>query len=75
MLRDSVTNRTGPVNAKLATDVVIIGEELRVGQVTFLQGHFEGPVADYTKPNHVACGVNSVQAKCLEVKIQPREGT
>jgi hypothetical protein len=73
MLRDSVTNRTGPVNAKLTTDFVIIGEELRVGHVIFLEDHCEGPVADYTTPDHVAVASNSVQGKCLELKIQPRD--
>jgi hypothetical protein len=76
MLRDSVTNRTGPVNGKLAKDFIIIGEELRVGQVIFLQDHCEGPVAD--QPHQAqprCCGVNSVQTKCLKLKIQPRQGT
>lgn len=68
-----MTNRTGPVNAKLPTDFVIIGEELRVGHVIFLEDHCEGPVADYTKPDHVAVALNSVQGKCLELKIQPRD--
>ena len=50
---------------------VIIGKELRVGQVIFLQDRCESPAADDIKPDHVA--VASMACR-LNAKIQPREG-
>lgn len=69
----SVTNRTGSANAKY-NGFVIIGKKLRVGQVIFLQARCERSSSRRHQARPRCCGVNGLQAKCLELKIQPREG-
>ena len=69
-----MTNRTGPVNAKY-NGFVIIGKELRVGQVIFLQDRCESPVADDIKPRLQGLGASDCKTELSRRNMLADSGT